>query len=71
MPDVVTQDRLLAAYWQWVHPLLPVLYRPTFARANAPPFLLCAMFALAARYVESEVPMVFARHWCVCWPGLS
>ena len=68
MPDAATQDRLLSAYFQWCHPLLPIIYRPTFSRTNAsqaPPFLLNAMFALAARYCESETPMVFARHWSV------
>lgn len=77
MPDVSTQERLLAAYWQWVHPLMPILYRTRFTEqvrrslhdpthpsaSQVPAFLLNAIFSLASRYCEGDTPMVFGRHW--------
>ncbi|KAK4981365.1 hypothetical protein LTR66_010048, partial [Elasticomyces elasticus] len=48
-PDIVALNRL-EGYWQWFHPLLPILHSPSFSFDSAPPLLRSAMIAVGAQY---------------------
>ena len=80
LPSREMQAKLLDCYWAFVHPHLPVLYRPWFTaqysrtlptnmhalggpNTQVPAFLLLAVFALAARYCDSDEPKLAGKHW--------
>lgn len=80
LPDQAMQTKLLDAYWAFVHPHFPILYRPLFvAQISKTPsgslpafgstadhvsaFLLLTVYALAARYCDSNKPRVSGVHW--------
>lgn len=56
-----TEQRYLDAYWQWFHPLFPVVYRPSFVLGNASPLLKAAMLALGAQYLADRSDVTNAR----------
>lgn len=43
------EDRCLDSYWRWIHPLYPVIHKPSFSLENASPLLRAAMIALGAQ----------------------
>jgi len=55
------EQRYLAAYWTWLHPLYPVVHKPTFTLAGASPLLRAAMLALGAHMLQTSVDMENAR----------
>lgn len=48
-PDLTNEDRYLASYWHWVHPLYPVIHKPSFDFRTASPLLKAAVIALGAQ----------------------
>jgi hypothetical protein len=46
--DYTNDQRYLGAYWRCIHPLFPVVHRPSFILPNASPLLRAAMLALGA-----------------------
>ncbi|KAG8972111.1 hypothetical protein FRB90_010298, partial [Tulasnella sp. 427] len=59
LPDRLKQEHLVGLYFNYVHPVLPVLHRKQFFRDYAirtPNFLLLAMFSVAARY-SNDTPL--------------
>lgn len=68
LPDRHTQEQLLDAYFAYVHPFFPVIYKPWFtsmyaktdtatcglvaSKDEVPVFLLLTMFSIAARYCD-------------------
>ncbi|GAM90251.1 hypothetical protein ANO11243_082930 [Dothideomycetidae sp. 11243] len=44
----------LSAFWESVHPQMPILHRPTFATESCPDLLLLAMLALGASNLDSR-----------------
>ncbi|KAG8948397.1 hypothetical protein FRC04_009767 [Tulasnella sp. 424] len=72
LPDRLKQEHLVGLYFNYVHPVLPVLHRkqffsdfairfdgvPSYAQAlsRTPNFLLLAMFSVAARY-SNDTPL--------------
>ena len=58
LPD---QQRYLAEYWLKVHPLFPVLHRPTFNLAATSPLLRAAVMALGAQALVDRTDLANAR----------
>lgn len=55
------ESRYLAAYWRFVHPLYPVVHRPSFDRHNASPMLRASMIALGAQALNGSSDKTTAR----------
>lgn len=55
------EDRYLGAYWLWVHPLWPVVHRPTFNLHEASPLLRAGMLALGAHAIGDSLDKTNAR----------
>lgn len=55
------EQRYLAAYWTWIHPLYPILHKPTFHVDEASPLLRAAMLALGAYMLHNSTDMQNAR----------
>ncbi|KAL4811966.1 fungal-specific transcription factor domain-containing protein [Aspergillus spinulosporus] len=53
-PSVGILEHFLRLFFQHVHPRFPVIHRPTFATAIAPPFLLLAMMLLGSSHSVSN-----------------
>lgn len=53
--------RYLDAYWKWVHPLYPIIHKPTFDIFSASPLLQAAMLQLGAHMLRNSVDMGNAR----------
>jgi len=54
-------ERYLNAYWTWVHPLYPIIHRPTFDIVVASPLLRAAVLQLGAHMLHNTVDMGNAR----------
>ena len=78
LPSRKEQDRLIKAYFDHVHNDFPIIFKANFTSAyqargpqtalrptesSVPGFLLFAMFALSARYMDSDEPFVSRHHW--------
>lgn len=61
--DVFTGDeeRYLNAYWAWVHPLFPIIHRPSFDNQHASPLLKAAMLALGAHMMQTHADLNTGR----------
>lgn len=55
--DVTNERRYLRTYWMWVHPLFPVVHKPSFNLAEASPLLRAAMLALGAHVLQTSEDM--------------
>ncbi|EMC92099.1 hypothetical protein BAUCODRAFT_27452 [Baudoinia panamericana UAMH 10762] len=55
------ESRYAEAYWEQIHPLFPVVHKPTFDLRSASPLLRAAMFALGAHTQRNHVDMNNAR----------
>lgn len=60
-PVYTNEDRYLGAYWLWVHPLYPVVHRPSFSLGDASPLLKAAMLALGAHALGDAVDKTNGR----------
>ena len=47
--ELTGEDRCLASFWHWVHPLYPVIHKPSFDFQTASPLLKAAVIALGAQ----------------------
>lgn len=61
-PAYTSEDRYLGAYWLWVHPLYPVVHRPSFRLHDASPLLKAAMLALGAHALGDPLDKTNARY---------
>lgn len=59
--DYTNDQRYLGTYWRWVHPLFPVVHRPSFILPNASPLLRAAMLALGAHALTDSADKRNAR----------
>jgi len=55
------EDHYLESYWQWLHPLYPVIDRTSFRPQHAPPLLKAAMLALGAQALHDAKDKMSAR----------
>ena len=59
--DYTNDQRYLGAYWRSMHPLFPVVHRPSFILPNASPLLRAAMLALGAHALPDTADKRNAR----------
>lgn len=59
--DYTNDQRYLGAYWRWIHPLFPVVHRPSFILATASPLLRASMLALGAHALSENADKRNAR----------
>ena len=55
------EQRYLAAYWSWIHPLYPIVHKPTFSLDYSSPLLRAAMLALGAQMLQNGIDQNNAR----------
>ncbi|KAK5127240.1 hypothetical protein LTR85_008602 [Meristemomyces frigidus] len=55
------EQRYLGAYWMWIHPLHPMVHKPTFDLEAASPLLRASMLALGAHMLQNSMDMENAR----------
>lgn len=58
----INENRYLAAYWRFVHPLYPVVHRPSFDLQSPSPLLRASMIALGAQALNGSSDKTTARH---------
>ncbi|TKA70088.1 hypothetical protein B0A55_08023 [Friedmanniomyces simplex] len=60
------EQRYLGSYWMWIHPLFPVVHKPSFNLQTASPLLRSTMLALGAHMLQNSTDMGNARiiHEC-------
>ncbi|TLD11478.1 hypothetical protein E2P81_ATG10354 [Venturia nashicola] len=49
------EQRYLDAYWRWVHPVWPIVHKPTFDMAYTSPLLRAAMLTLGACSIGNQI----------------
>ncbi|KAK9248538.1 fungal-specific transcription factor domain-containing protein [Lipomyces tetrasporus] len=59
-PDRRTLDAFLHLYFEYFHPILPMIHRPTFRTRTCPSILLATMMSIAASYADMEGSHQFA-----------
>jgi hypothetical protein len=59
--DTTNDYRYLAAYWSWIHPLFPIVHKPSFDLEHSSPLLKAAMLALGAHMLRNSTDMGNAR----------
>ncbi|KAK1075688.1 hypothetical protein LTR74_000096 [Friedmanniomyces endolithicus] len=61
------EQRYLGSYWMWIHPLFPVVHKPSFKMQTVSPLLRSTMLALGAHMMQNPTDMGNARiiHECV------
>ena len=53
-PAVSEGERLLSAYWTCIHPLFPIIHKPSFQLQATSPLLRAAMWALGAQALQTH-----------------
>lgn len=59
--SIENEDRYIDAYWQWIHPLYPIVHRKSFNLTGATPLLKAAMLALGAQALTDAIDKTNAR----------
>lgn len=55
------EQRYLAAYWESIHSLWPVIHKPTYTTYSASPLLRASIFALGAHAMSDQTDIVNGR----------
>ncbi|KAK3651547.1 hypothetical protein LTR56_005689 [Elasticomyces elasticus] len=55
------EDKYLASFWMWTHPLFPVVHKPSFDLQTASPVLRSTMLALGAHMLHDSTDANNAR----------
>ena len=59
--SIETLDRYASAYWAEVHPLFPIIHRPTFLLPECSPLLRAAILALGGQALRDRTDVTHAR----------
>ncbi|KAK3070889.1 hypothetical protein LTR53_009634, partial [Teratosphaeriaceae sp. CCFEE 6253] len=59
--SLANEQRYLGSYWMWIHPLFPIVHKPSFNLPAASPLLRSAMLALGAHMLQEPTDMNNAR----------